>query len=246
MESLVNSEVQQAGVCLKENRLDEALAVLQGALAKAPDDFAANHLFGVALGKAGRRTEAIARLLTATRLNPSSAAAQTHLGMAYAGADKPDLARKAYEAALHADPDFAPAQVGLTRLPTPVPGGAAKMPAPSASADSAPTPWSATSQSQPVAAPVSQVKGSPKTAVKAGDKTLRDEIEQAEKEAKKQAKTEKYAIDWGSTLLQGGGALVFVLGIFLFLGNVLGFYPTFPGVGYITMAIGGAMWKAAW
>jgi hypothetical protein len=39
------------------------------------------------------------------------------------------------------------------------------------------------------------------------------------------------------------GGVVFLAGIFLFLGNVLGFFPTFPGVGYITIMIGGAIWR---
>lgn len=38
------------------------------------------------------------------------------------------------------------------------------------------------------------------------------------------------------------GALVFLLGLFLFFGNVLGYFPTFPGAGYITLAIGGALY----
>lgn len=37
------------------------------------------------------------------------------------------------------------------------------------------------------------------------------------------------------------GGLVFALGVFLFLGNVIGFFPTFPGLGYITIVIGGVI-----
>lgn len=39
------------------------------------------------------------------------------------------------------------------------------------------------------------------------------------------------------------GALVFVLGIFLWCGNVFGFYPTFGGTGYVTAIVGGALFK---
>ena len=41
------------------------------------------------------------------------------------------------------------------------------------------------------------------------------------------------------------GALIFVVGLFLFLGNIIGFFPTFPGVGYLTMAVGGILYKKA-
>ncbi|RYG64167.1 hypothetical protein EON80_19750 [bacterium] len=39
------------------------------------------------------------------------------------------------------------------------------------------------------------------------------------------------------------GGLVFVAGAGLWLGNVFGFFPTFPGAGYIGMLIGGAVWR---
>jgi hypothetical protein len=35
------------------------------------------------------------------------------------------------------------------------------------------------------------------------------------------------------------GGLVFVAGVFLWCGNVFGFFPTFPMVGYLTAAFGG-------
>ena len=40
------------------------------------------------------------------------------------------------------------------------------------------------------------------------------------------------------------GALVFVAGVFLFLGNVIGFFRTFPLAGYLTILAGGAIYKA--
>lgn len=39
------------------------------------------------------------------------------------------------------------------------------------------------------------------------------------------------------------GGLVFAGGVFLWCGNVFGFFRTFPGVGYITMLIGGGIFK---
>ena len=40
------------------------------------------------------------------------------------------------------------------------------------------------------------------------------------------------------------GALTFVAGVVLFLGNVIGFFRTFPLAGYLTMLIGGGIYKA--
>ena len=47
---------------------------------------------------------------------------------------------------------------------------------------------------------------------------------------------------YGAMAVQLLGGLIFVAGAFFWLGNVLRFFPTFPGVGYITMLIGGALW----
>ncbi len=44
--------------------------------------------------------------------------------------------------------------------------------------------------------------------------------------------------------MQVVGGAVFVLGVFLFIGNVSGTFPTFPGLGYLTMAAGGAMYRS--
>ena len=40
------------------------------------------------------------------------------------------------------------------------------------------------------------------------------------------------------------GAIVFVAGVFLWCGNVFGFFPTFPLVGYLTAALGVVIYKA--
>lgn len=39
------------------------------------------------------------------------------------------------------------------------------------------------------------------------------------------------------------GGLIFAAGLFLFFGNIARFFPTFPGAGYITIAIGGAIFR---
>jgi hypothetical protein len=40
------------------------------------------------------------------------------------------------------------------------------------------------------------------------------------------------------------GGLIFVAGVFLWCGNVFGFFPTFPMVGYLTAAFGGWIMKS--
>jgi hypothetical protein len=45
-------------------------------------------------------------------------------------------------------------------------------------------------------------------------------------------------------LVIGLGAVVFVAGAFLWCGNVFRFFPTFPFVGYLTMVVGGLVFKA--
>ena len=42
----------------------------------------------------------------------------------------------------------------------------------------------------------------------------------------------------------GAGAVVFVAGVFLWCGNVFGFFPTFPFVGYGTAILGAFIFKA--
>lgn len=42
-------------------------------------------------------------------------------------------------------------------------------------------------------------------------------------------------------VLQLVGGLIFVVGAFLWLGNVFGFFVTVPLAGYITMLVGGAL-----
>ena len=39
------------------------------------------------------------------------------------------------------------------------------------------------------------------------------------------------------------GAIVFAGGVFLWCGNVFGFFPTFPLVGYLTAIAGGALYR---
>jgi hypothetical protein len=40
------------------------------------------------------------------------------------------------------------------------------------------------------------------------------------------------------------GGLVFLAGAALWIGNVTRAFPTFPFAGYLTMLVGGVMWRA--
>ena len=60
------------------------------------------------------------------------------------------------------------------------------------------------------------------------------------------AKIDKPKTQYAIPPVQIIGGLVFVLGAVLWCGNVIGFFPTFPGAGYITLAIGGALFRAGW
>ncbi len=39
------------------------------------------------------------------------------------------------------------------------------------------------------------------------------------------------------------GSIIFLFGLFLFFGNVCGFFKTFPFAGFITMGVGSALIK---
>jgi hypothetical protein len=47
-----------------------------------------------------------------------------------------------------------------------------------------------------------------------------------------------------AAVLTGCGALVFVLGVGLFLGNVTGLFPTFPCAGFVVTTVGAVIWGA--
>jgi len=46
------------------------------------------------------------------------------------------------------------------------------------------------------------------------------------------------------TLVIALGVIVFVAGVFLWCGNVFGFFRTFPFAGYLTLVVGGVVYKA--
>ncbi|HEX3150550.1 MAG TPA: hypothetical protein VHR66_20905 [Gemmataceae bacterium] len=48
----------------------------------------------------------------------------------------------------------------------------------------------------------------------------------------------------GNVIVMGLGAIIFVIGVFLFIGNVTGMFPTVPCAGWLGMVIGGGIWGA--
>ena len=219
MSSPVQNEIQEAAVALKENRVNDSLLLLQSAFSKAPEDFSTNHLLGVALGKAGRGPESSARLLKATQINPASAAAQTHLGMAYAAADKAELARAAFQTALRIDANFAPAQNALSSLPAPTP----VVPKPVVQATAPPPVTPATTKS---AAAKSDAK-----AAKAKDKAVRPAKPKAE-------------IDYVEWSLRIMGFIFVVGGLYLRFGLRVEGIRIYSLPGMICIVLGIAMLKA--
>jgi hypothetical protein len=52
-------------------------------------------------------------------------------------------------------------------------------------------------------------------------------------------------IAWGPMAIQLVGGVIFCAGVFFWFGNVIGFFRTFPFCGYLTMLVGGAIWRGA-
>lgn len=51
-------------------------------------------------------------------------------------------------------------------------------------------------------------------------------------------------VAWLAMGVQIFGGIVFLAGVFFWFGNVLGFYPTFRGLGYIVGVVGLILWRA--
>ncbi len=92
---------------------EQAVAVLQQAIATKPADAEARLLLGSLLMEAGRGPEAVAQLTEAVKLRPHSADAQNALGEAYNALDDYQAARPHFESAIKIKPDFGVAQMNL-------------------------------------------------------------------------------------------------------------------------------------
>lgn len=222
----VADAVQCATKALRENRNEEAIQQLQQALVESPENFAVNHLAGVAFLKAGRFPEAIARLLKATQLDGQHVAARTHLGMAYAAAGKTELARKAFQQALEIDTNYALAISNLDKLP-PAPTKQKAVPQPKTD-----EPQSA------VAAKMPLLPTPP--AAKSRDFTQPGAVKP--KPAKKESIFKN--VDWADMTLLGLGAVIMLMGLWLRFGAYVEGMRPYKGFGILALIIGGSMVKA--
>ena len=244
----LNSEVQQASVAVRENRLEEAMTRLQNVLAQEPDHFAANHLLGVTFLKAGRLPEAIARLLKVTLSKPDHAGAHAHLGMAYAAANKVEKARGAYEAALKINPDYELAQKGLAKLPLaaapPKKSKVTSVADVAASDNTANDAVSNAPQMAPPILPASPQIGGVKSKVK--DFTTSDGSAAINKAKGKSKSTSGFlsGVDWADVTLLGLGAVFLVLGLWLRFGAYVDGIRPYKTFGIIGIVIGISMLKA--
>lgn len=102
-----------ARVALKKGEYDEAIDLLQKALAAVPAAPQTEIDLATALVDAGRAPEAIALLDTHVKKNPQSTAAFVLLGMACLESQDWERARQAYETAIRLHPQHANAHYGL-------------------------------------------------------------------------------------------------------------------------------------
>lgn len=87
-----------------QNRVPEALPLLEAAVREAPRNAAARANLGAAYYNLHRNREALTAFEFAVRLNPKNLAAQQSLGQIWLELHKPDRAAEAYAAALALDP----------------------------------------------------------------------------------------------------------------------------------------------
>lgn len=239
MQDNAATNLQQAALDVRENRLSAAIENLQNILATTPDDFTANHLLGVALLKSKRYPEAIANLMKASHLNTQHAGARAHLGMAYAAAGKADRAREAYRSALEIDPAFALAQTGLEKLPPEVPKKGISSGVASTQANV--TAKGADSQA-PSIAPAFPGVPLQHTAKK---DTVKDFTQPNAIKSKPKAKESALSnVDWADVTLLGLGALFFVAGLWLRFGAYVDGHRPYKTFGIIALVIGVSMVKA--
>jgi tetratricopeptide (TPR) repeat protein len=107
------SEVEQAWDLAGKGRRDDAIRLLQQAVAKDAANADAYLLLGSLLSEAGDAPDAIAQLTKGVGLKPGSAEAQNALGEAYLAAGDYKGARQPFETAVRLDPGFGVAQLNL-------------------------------------------------------------------------------------------------------------------------------------
>ncbi|MDB4891806.1 MAG: hypothetical protein JWL61_3661 [Gemmatimonadetes bacterium] len=100
-----------AGVLFRANRIPEATAHSERAVALAPEDPDAHDALGVALARQGKLTEAVEQYERAIALKPTSDEAHENLGVVTAAQGDLDGAIRHYRRALELNPDNADAHV---------------------------------------------------------------------------------------------------------------------------------------
>jgi tetratricopeptide (TPR) repeat protein len=105
--------VNRAKRLLEQGQNGEAISLLYQAIKKNDQDGDAHLLLGIALSAVPKRSEALQELRKAVALQPGSAVAWFSLGNAQARFADLVQAQKAYENAVHLDPDFVQARIAL-------------------------------------------------------------------------------------------------------------------------------------
>lgn len=120
----------RAKQCLKEGRLDEAVAAAREALARDGGSGEAQFTLGVALCRKGLFDEGVVALTAAARESPRSAAVWYNLALAHERIERWPDALAAWHEVLHLDPTSEKARSGVARVgpraaETPMPAPAA-------------------------------------------------------------------------------------------------------------------------
>jgi Flp pilus assembly protein TadD len=105
--------IDLASDAMNEGRHQEALPLLQEAVASDPDDARVHNSLGVALSAAQRTAEALEQFRIASRLSPDYPDAHSNLGSALVESGRPGEAIVEFKKALALSPDYPEAQLGL-------------------------------------------------------------------------------------------------------------------------------------
>jgi tetratricopeptide (TPR) repeat protein len=109
----LSAKANRARKLLEQGQNGEAISLLRQAIKENDRDGDAHLLLGIALSAVPKRSEALQELHQAIALQPHSAVAWFSLGNAQARFADLALAQKAYETAVHLDPDFVQARIAL-------------------------------------------------------------------------------------------------------------------------------------
>jgi tetratricopeptide (TPR) repeat protein len=108
--------VRSARESLQQGRIDDAIRILQEAIARDARDAEAYELLGVAYAQKGMSNEGIQALSSAVNLNQSSASARINLAVALQRAQRTQEAVFQLQEALRIDPNNAKARQALNSI----------------------------------------------------------------------------------------------------------------------------------